>query len=139
MSEIVDPNLRAALLAEGEELFKKALSAEARLAALDNLHDRLIESAALDEIDQQRARDRARISPVDTCARMQLRYHPLISYRGLPSWPPVWTPANPKSHLKPLRGEIGRLEHVLPNKTLNNRCFLIIEHEGHPYVGCLFF
>ena len=69
---------------------------------------------------------------------MQLRDHPLISYRGLPSWPPTWTPANPKSHLKPLRGEIGRLEYVLPNKTLNNRCFLIIEHEGHPYVGCLF-
>jgi hypothetical protein len=48
---------------------------------------------------------------------MQLRYHPLISYRGLPSWPPAWTPANPKSHLKVLRGEIGRLEYVLPNKT----------------------
>jgi hypothetical protein len=69
---------------------------------------------------------------------MQLRYHPLISYRGLPSWPPAWTPANPKSHLKVLRGEIGRLEYVLPNKTSHNRCFLIIEHEGHPYVGCLF-
>jgi hypothetical protein len=69
---------------------------------------------------------------------MELRNHPLINYRGLPSWPPTWTPANPKSHLKPLRGEIGRLEYVLPNKTCNNRCFLIIEHEGDHYVGCLF-
>ena len=69
---------------------------------------------------------------------MGLRDHPLISYRGLPSWPPAWTPANPKGHLKPLRGEIGRLEYVLPNKTLNNRCFLIIEYEGNAYVGCLF-
>ena len=43
MSEIVDPNLRAALLAEGEELFKKRSRLEARLAALDNLHDCLIE------------------------------------------------------------------------------------------------
>jgi len=139
VSEIVDPNLRAALLAEGEGLFKERSRLEARLAALDNLHDCLIEAAALDEINQQRARNRARVSPLDICARMQLRDHPLISYRGLPSWPPVWTPANPKSHLKPLRGEIGRLEHVLPNKTLNNRCFLSIEHEGNHYVGCLFF
>jgi hypothetical protein len=69
---------------------------------------------------------------------MHLRDHPLIRYRGLPSWPPVWSPANPKSHLKALRGEIGRLEYVLPNTTCNNRCFLIIGHEGHPYVGCLF-
>ena len=38
---------------------------------------------------------------------MELRDHPLISYRGLPSWPPTWSPANPKSHLKVLRGEIG--------------------------------
>ena len=53
--------------------------------------------------------------------------------------PPIWTPANPKNHLKSLRGEIGRLEYVLPAKRSNsNRCFLIIEHEGQPYVGCLF-
>ena len=71
---------------------------------------------------------------------LELRNHPLINYRGLPSWPPIWTPANPRSHLKSLRGEIGRLEYVLPNKRTNssNRCFLIIEHEGQPYVGCLF-
>ena len=71
---------------------------------------------------------------------MELRNHPLVIYRGLPSWPPIWTPANPKSHLKSLRGEIGRLEYVLQNKRFkgSNRCFLIIEHEGQPYVGCLF-
>ena len=70
--------------------------------------------------------------------RMELRNHPLISYRGLPSWPPIWTPANPKSHLKSLRGEIGRLEYVLPIKGPQQPMFLIIEHEGQPYVGCLF-
>ena len=51
---------------------------------------------------------------------------------------PRLSPANPKSDLKPLRNEIGRLEYVLANKTCNNRFFLIIKHEGHPYVGCLF-
>jgi hypothetical protein len=68
---------------------------------------------------------------------MELRNHPLISYRGLTSWPPTWSPANPKSDLKPLRGEIGRLKYVLANPRSNN-CFLVIEYDNHPYVGCLF-
>ena len=59
VSELVNPNLRAALLAEGEELFKKRARLEARLAALNNLHDCLIDAAALQEINQ-RARDLAR-------------------------------------------------------------------------------
>ena len=69
---------------------------------------------------------------------MELRNHPLMSYRGLRSWPPTWSPANPRSNLEPLRGEIGRLKYVLPN-TASDRCFLIIEHQGHGYIGCLFF
>ena len=68
---------------------------------------------------------------------MELRNHPLISYRGLPAWPPTWSPAKPKSDLKSLRGEIGWLEYVLPSP-LNDRCYLVIQHEGAPYVGCLF-
>lgn len=51
---------QAALLAEGLELFNKRARLEARLAALENLHDRLIEAAALHEINQQRGRDLAR-------------------------------------------------------------------------------
>jgi hypothetical protein len=74
----------------------------------------------------------------DICRCVELRNHPLISYHGLPSWPPTWSPANPKSDLKSLRGEIGRLKYVLPNKT-SDRCFLIIEHENEAYIGCLFF
>ena len=51
MSEIVNPNLQAALFAEGEEPLKKRARLEASLAALDNLHDCLIEAAALHEIN----------------------------------------------------------------------------------------
>jgi len=70
---------------------------------------------------------------------MQLRDHPLISYRGLPSWPPTWSLADAKkSDLKTLRGEIGRLKYILPGEA-PDRFFLIIEHEGHRYVGCLLF
>jgi hypothetical protein len=75
---------------------------------------------------------------LDISSSMQLRNHPLIAHRGVPGWPPTWSPANPKSALKPLAGEIGRLKYVLPNKS-SDRCFLIIEHEDHPYIGCLFF
>ena len=69
---------------------------------------------------------------------MQLPNHPLMSYRGLRSWPPTWSLANPQNDLKPLRGEIGRLKYILPDQ-LSKKCFLIIEHDDHPYVGCLFF
>jgi hypothetical protein len=70
VSELVNPVLRAALLAEGEELFKKRARLEARLAALDNLHDCLIDAAALHEINQQRARDLAR---TDTLAGRSIK------------------------------------------------------------------
>ena len=56
MSKIVNPNLRTALLAEGEELFKKRARLEARLAALDKLHDCMIEAAALHEINESKGR-----------------------------------------------------------------------------------
>ena len=62
MPGIVNPNLRASLLAEGEELFKERTRLEARLVALDNLHNCMIEAAALNEINQQRALDRAHVS-----------------------------------------------------------------------------
>ena len=68
---------------------------------------------------------------------MELRDHPLVSYRGLPSWPPTWSPAKPRTDLKPLRGELGRLSYTLAGAK-PDRFFLVIEHEGQPYVGCLF-
>ncbi len=37
-----------------------------------------------------------------------------------------------------LRGEIGRLKNILPNSN-SDKCFLLIEHEGEGYIGCLFF
>jgi hypothetical protein len=54
VSEIVNPNLQAALFAESEELLKKRARLEARLAAPDKLHDCRIEAAALYEINLNR-------------------------------------------------------------------------------------
>ena len=69
---------------------------------------------------------------------MLLRGHPLFSYRGMHSWPPVWTSMNGGSNKDP-RGEVGILRRVEKSKVLPaDRCFLHIDYEGSSYVGCLF-
>ena len=68
---------------------------------------------------------------------MELRYHPLISYRGRPSWPPVWSPTRPREGKQSLKGEVGVLTDIMMGPS-QFECFLIIEHENKPYIGCLF-
>src|SRR5215475_14039652 len=71
--------------------------------------------------------------------QMVLRNHPLMTYRGLPNWPPVWTWKNGLNK-KTLRGEIGVLRRVTePKNQPSETCILEIEHEGLSYVGCLLF
>jgi hypothetical protein len=70
---------------------------------------------------------------------MQLRNHPLMTYRGVNNWPPVWTWRGGDEN-KSVRGEIGVLQDVfLSNVEPRTRAFLIIEHEGNEYIGCLMF
>jgi hypothetical protein len=69
-----------------------------------------------------------------------LRDHPLMSYRGVGNWPPVWTlPAG--AGTKTIRGEIGVLKYVhsATGRFPTNRCFLVVECEGHNYCGALLF
>ena len=68
---------------------------------------------------------------------MLLRDHPLMSFKGMSSWPPVWTWIDGHEK-KSARGEIGILKEVTLSK-INpaDRCFLYIEHEGSLYLGCL--
>jgi hypothetical protein len=68
---------------------------------------------------------------------MELRHHPLLTYHGIPSWPPVWSPARPREGKQVLKGEIGVLMYMLPNSRAE-KCYRVIEHEHVPYVGCLF-
>ena len=69
---------------------------------------------------------------------MVLRRHPLFNYRGIPSWPPVWTFTGGLKNKQPRREEIGILTEVtISNVQPADRCFLHIEHEGSMYVGCL--
>lgn len=67
---------------------------------------------------------------------MQLRDHPLMSYRGIRNWPPVWT-IGYAWRFKTVTGEVGTLKHVMTNPQIPKSCFLVIEHEGSSYTGCL--
>jgi hypothetical protein len=70
---------------------------------------------------------------------MELRAHPLMSYRNLPNWPPTWVWLYGKKNLYP-RGEIGVLREVRqPDIGAPNRVFLVIEYLGSTYMGCLLF
>src|SRR5262245_50319783 len=70
---------------------------------------------------------------------MLLRDHPLMAYRGVRNWPPFWKWLDGVEDKNP-RGEIGTLKSVLLSKLQRaNRCFLLIQHEGSSYLGCLLF
>jgi hypothetical protein len=69
---------------------------------------------------------------------MELRNHPLMTRFGLPNWPPVWAPADPRDGKSSLRGEIGRLKYVLCRAS-ENTCFLITMYNGGAYIGSLLF
>jgi hypothetical protein len=65
---------------------------------------------------------------------MQLREHPLMFYRGYPVWPPIWVGLG--SENRP-HGEIGYLKEVRCYPTKPGRTYLVIDHEGAQYTGCL--
>ena len=68
---------------------------------------------------------------------MLLRDHPLMMFKGVRSWPPVWIWTGGAKNKRP-RGEVGILQAVLPSTIQpSNRCFLYVEHEGSTYIGCL--
>ena len=69
---------------------------------------------------------------------MELRDHPLLSYRGFPHWPPVWVCRDGNVPGR-LRGEVGILKEVRTAMTLPHKCFLVIKHEQREYIGCLLF
>ena len=68
---------------------------------------------------------------------LKLRDHPLMKYRGLPNWPPVWTPRN-IGIVKTLKGEVGVLKYVhYDDDGIANKCFLVIDYQSTTYTGCL--
>jgi hypothetical protein len=68
---------------------------------------------------------------------MKLRNHPLMVYRTMPNWPPIWIEKYAENTT--LSGEIGVLSHVGVSSGRRPRCFLHITHNNKPYVGSLIF
>jgi hypothetical protein len=72
---------------------------------------------------------------------VQLRDHPLISYRGFSTWPPRWMPRD-DVYSPRLKAEIGILTeavfyHSKPEQS--PQIFLFMEHHGCRYLAALFF
>jgi hypothetical protein len=67
-----------------------------------------------------------------------LRHHPLMSYHGVPNWPPTWTWIDGREDKHP-KGEIGTLSAVVLSNGKIDRCFMLIFHEESSYMGCLLF
>jgi hypothetical protein len=65
---------------------------------------------------------------------MKLRDHPLMNYRGMANWPPLWCHTGKPN----LRGEIGVLTSADSDRT-GNRCYLSIEFQDERYFGTLLF
>jgi hypothetical protein len=69
---------------------------------------------------------------------MQLRDHPLMSYRGISNWPPIWTQGTEKNQ-KIIKDEVGILTYVHDANPASNKVFLVIEYEREHYIGTLIF
>jgi hypothetical protein len=69
-----------------------------------------------------------------------LRDHPLMSYSGVPNWPPVWIWIRGEDDNKQAKGEVGILKWVgLTGVQPPDRCYLMMSHEGSSYMGTLLF
>src|SRR6516165_7013352 len=70
---------------------------------------------------------------------MELRKHPLMSFRGRPNWPPRWVWLGGKTNER-LVGEVGILKEVSKYSLLSSDGMsLVIEHNGSAYMGVLLF
>ena len=71
---------------------------------------------------------------------MELRNHPLIALSRFAVLAAHVVASEPRARARgrDREVEIGRLKNILPNSN-SDRCFLLIEHEGEGYIGCLFF
>src|SRR5262245_19035553 len=69
---------------------------------------------------------------------MKLRDHPLMTYNGAHSWPPVWLQRRGSYENTHPTGEVGILKDVLPSILPPQKlCFLTMEHYGAEYIGTL--
>ncbi len=70
---------------------------------------------------------------------MHLRDHPLVSYRGHHTWPPIWVCKVGRSKDRVPRGEVGLLKRVLYEPESRGKIFLVIDYDEAEYIGCVLF
>jgi hypothetical protein len=69
---------------------------------------------------------------------MQLRSHPLMTFRGRPNWPPQWIWISGGDNKHPT-GEIGVLQEIRTSSIDQPVCFLTIQYNESNYLGTLIF
>ena len=72
---------------------------------------------------------------------MELRSHPLMSFFGRRSWPPVWSWIGGKRD-QYATGEVGVLREVRMHEAAAEAClrvYLLIDYDERLYMGCLLF
>jgi hypothetical protein len=70
---------------------------------------------------------------------MELRNHPLMSYRGRPNWPPRWVWLGGKKNERPTC-EVGILKEISRYSLLSSDgVTLVIEYNESAYMGLLLF
>jgi len=69
---------------------------------------------------------------------MELRSHPLMSYRWIHQLAAIWTQTIEKS-TKTLKGELGTLKRTVMHELISRRFFVLIEYKKEYYLGCLMF
>lgn len=66
----------------------------------------------------------------------RLRHHPLLNYRRVKNWPPVWTRGS-EGIVQTVKGEVGVLKEVYYDAGKSNKCFLVIDYQLQSYTGCI--
>ena len=70
---------------------------------------------------------------------MRFRDHPLMTRRsGAKTWPPQWSSTRRDEKDWP-KGEVGTLRQAWLHDGLDSCIFLFIEHNGHQYIGSMYF
>jgi hypothetical protein len=70
---------------------------------------------------------------------MELRSHPLMSHRGVFSWPPQWVRIDGTENQSPV-GEVGILSEVSASNVPGlDELFVMMDYLGSVYMGCLVF
>ena len=66
----------------------------------------------------------------------RLRHHPLLNYRRVKNWPPVWTRGT-EGIVQIVKGEVGVLKEVYYDAGKSNKCFLVIDYQLQSFTGCI--